>query len=341
MDNALVSLIITVYNGEQYLPRALDSVVEQTYKCLEIILVDDGSTDRSGEICDDYADRDKRIRVLHQQNAGVSVARNLGLTLATGEFLGFVDADDKLAQDSVATLVQHIAGYDMVVCGYYYIDGEGKMFARHLENDCVLETRELLQRYLDDEIIFSHGLEVRPLIGGYLWNKLFRRKIWGDIQFLPARHVADSLAVTDYVSRISIINCITNCLYYYYFMADGITYKPKSKTHIDDLIVIRYRQRALLQKFLQRQDILDNTLLAKSNLLLFLSYMNLFFFLLLTGQEKATICAEYLHDYQREFYKHFACLRFCKNWHMPLKMSICCFNPGLYFKIVHLKWDLS
>ena len=94
MSHDLISIIIPVYNVEHYLAECLDSVLAQTYKNLEIILVDDGSIDGSGQICDNYAGKDSRIKVIHQTNAGVSAARNKGLKVAKGEYIGFVDADD-------------------------------------------------------------------------------------------------------------------------------------------------------------------------------------------------------------------------------------------------------
>lgn len=94
MKNPLVSIIIPVYNVEPYLKECLDSIVNQTYSLLEIILVDDGSTDQSGVICDEYAEKDDRIRVIHQHNQGLSMARNAGMEIMTGEWVMFVDSDD-------------------------------------------------------------------------------------------------------------------------------------------------------------------------------------------------------------------------------------------------------
>ena len=90
----LISVILPVYNVQQYLEKCIESVVNQTYKNLEIILIDDGSTDMSGKICDEFAEKDGRIKVIHSKNGGVSAARNIGLDIATGEYIGFVDSDD-------------------------------------------------------------------------------------------------------------------------------------------------------------------------------------------------------------------------------------------------------
>ena len=94
MSNVMLSIIVPVYNVEKYIGKCIESIVNQTYKDLEIILVDDGSTDNSGKICDEWARKDKRIKVIHKKNGGLSDARNAGLDICTGDYIGFVDSDD-------------------------------------------------------------------------------------------------------------------------------------------------------------------------------------------------------------------------------------------------------
>lgn len=102
----LVSVIVPVYNVEQYLEKCIDSIINQTYKNLEIILIDDGSTDSSGKICDSYAARDKRIKVIHQENGGLAVVRNIGVSAASGEYIMFVDSDDYIDTEIVQFLYE-------------------------------------------------------------------------------------------------------------------------------------------------------------------------------------------------------------------------------------------
>ena len=94
MNEELISIIVPVYNVEEYLKECIDSIINQTYKRIEIILVDDGSTDKSGKICDDYAKIDKRIKVVHKENGGLSDARNVGISVSSGKYIAFVDSDD-------------------------------------------------------------------------------------------------------------------------------------------------------------------------------------------------------------------------------------------------------
>jgi glycosyltransferase involved in cell wall biosynthesis len=114
----LISVIVPVYNVAEYLPRCIDSILSQTYNSFEIILVNDGSTDGSSEICDQYAKTDKRINVIHQSNSGVSIARNRGLDAAGGEWISFVDSDDWIDMQMLEMLCEAAKGKEMAVCGY-------------------------------------------------------------------------------------------------------------------------------------------------------------------------------------------------------------------------------
>ena len=116
-----VSIIVPIYNTEKYLPKCLDSIINQTYQGLEIILVDDGSTDNSGKIADDYALKDKRIKVIHQKNQGQSTARNTGLAKATGDYISFIDSDDEIKNNFIEELLSPYSDNTSVsVCGMHY-----------------------------------------------------------------------------------------------------------------------------------------------------------------------------------------------------------------------------
>lgn len=121
-DKNLISIIVPIYNVEKYLKRCIDSIINQTYKKLEIILVDDGSKDNSGKICDKYAKKDIRIKVIHKKNEGVSEARNVGLKVSTGEYIGFVDADDFVEKDMYEKMYKKAkeVDADIVICDYQF-----------------------------------------------------------------------------------------------------------------------------------------------------------------------------------------------------------------------------
>ena len=124
--SGVISVIIPVYKAEEYLERCVDSVLAQTYSNLEIILVDDGSPDNSGQICDRYAEKDSRVKVIHKKNGGVSSARNAGLDVATGEFVAFVDSDDFIAPDMYEKLMVSLSsGSDLSMCDFM-------MYSKHI-----------------------------------------------------------------------------------------------------------------------------------------------------------------------------------------------------------------
>ena len=125
----MISIIVPIYNVEKYLRRCIDSILGQTCRNFEVILVDDGSPDGCGAICDAYAAKDARVTVIHQQNAGVSAARNVGLVYARGELIGFVDPDDFIAPSMYQEMLDAInaTGAELAVCGYNYVDDDGEV----------------------------------------------------------------------------------------------------------------------------------------------------------------------------------------------------------------------
>ena len=119
----MVSCIIPVYNTEKYLPRCIESVLAQTFVDWELLLIDDGSTDASGSICDEYAAKDERIRVFHKENGGISSARNVGLNYAQGEWIFFVDSDDSLPKTSLESLLSRSSDANIIAGGFFFVLG--------------------------------------------------------------------------------------------------------------------------------------------------------------------------------------------------------------------------
>lgn len=117
MKEPLVSIIVPVFNSDKYLKNCINSIVNQSYRNLEILLIDDGSTDQSGQICDEYAQKDDRIRIFHNTNHGVSYSRNCGLNVANGDYIAFVDSDDRVSKEYIKGLLFYIKKYDLVISG--------------------------------------------------------------------------------------------------------------------------------------------------------------------------------------------------------------------------------
>ena len=191
MNNSLVSVIIPVFNTAPYLVEALDSVINQTYLNLEIIIIDDGSTDGSGAICDEYAERDGRIRVIHQDNRGLSAARNSGLDAMTGEAVAFLDSDDAYHKDFILNMWSALnrENADLVICRF-------TTYSVAKKTTCSIEvsSSNLLGKGLYDRADALRAL-VGKRINSYVWNKLYSRELWYKLRF-PVGHVFEDLDTT-------------------------------------------------------------------------------------------------------------------------------------------------
>lgn len=195
MDD-LVSVIVPVYNVEKYLPRCLDSIYNQTYKSLEILLVDDGSTDRSGLLCDEYAKKDSRCHVIHQPNQGLWAARNAGQSASHGAFLLFPDGDDYFHYDMIRQMYEAISGvqkYDVAIVGC--------MITEHSDKNVSLPAYGDWREYSQEELIKAI-LSSNDYPHPNIWNKLFRKTSIGDIQSRPFQRAQD----LDFVLRFFLKN---------------------------------------------------------------------------------------------------------------------------------------
>ena len=206
----MVSVIVPVYNVEPYLRKCLDSIVGQTYRDLEILVIDDGSTDGSGAICDEYAERDDRVKVFHTENRGLSAARNRGLDEAHGEWIGFVDSDDWIEPDMYEVLIRRAdeTGADVVECGHYK-EFDGK----------TITTRK--QEQLMSGMDAVRALLKRNLINA-VWNKLYKRQCFEDIRY-PEGRVFEDIATTYRVFASSaLVSTIASPKYHYRWRMDGL-----------------------------------------------------------------------------------------------------------------------
>ena len=169
-----ISIIIPIYNCEKFIADCINSVLKQTWRDYEIIIVNDGSTDMSGKICDEFAQKDNRITVIHQENHGVSHARNIGLLHVTGEAVSFIDGDDTLESEMYEILIQAMQEYnaDISHCGYKHIVGEEIRLVHDTKRVLVQDQQEALECVVSGRFV-----------GGGLWSKLFRRELLNGLSF--------------------------------------------------------------------------------------------------------------------------------------------------------------
>ena len=182
--NELISIIVPVYNVEQYLPKCIESIINQTYKKLEIILIDDESLDGSGIICDKYKNIDDRIVVIHKKNGGVADTRNVGVQHATGKYIGFVDSDDFIESTMFERLYNNLKKYNASIsmCSFTNEYKSGRIeIGKHFEGEITL----LNKKQAMENLILEQNLS------NHVWNKLYERKIFENIVFPIGRKLED------------------------------------------------------------------------------------------------------------------------------------------------------
>lgn len=214
MDNRdLISIIIPIYNVEKYLEKCLDSVIKQTYDNIEIILIDDGSEDKSKQICDDYAKIDNRIKVIHKKNEGVSKARNIGIDTSKGEFITFIDSDDYIDKNYIEELYKLCIknNSDIAICGVKDEDYDGNIV--HVSNKIIkkLNKREILIELLNEKYFFS-----------VCWAKLYKKSKIGNIRFNEMMKIAEDFDfLYKLLDNINVVYVDTTKILYHFLLREG------------------------------------------------------------------------------------------------------------------------
>ena len=213
--SALVSIIIPVYNTEKYFRYCLESVTKQSYRNLEIIIINDGSTDQCTAICNEYELKDKRIRVYHTENRGLSAARNLGIGEAKGKYVAFIDSDDWFELNAIEIMLRKIVevGADIVCCGYYReYYGRQVDICEKAGNDKVLTGSRILKEYCT-------GIG----IGSVVWNKIYSKKVFEEIRFPEGRYYEEYATTYKLLQKSELVVCIPNALIHYRVRKGSIT----------------------------------------------------------------------------------------------------------------------
>ena len=223
-----ISVIVPVYRMEKYLPACIDSILNQTFTDFELILVDDGSPDRCPEICDEVARRDARVRVIHQANAGISAARNAGIEAAHGAWLSFVDSDDFLAPDFLATLHDAAvrAGADCALCGVQLTDKAGQKIGQPLSvADGVRTGRSILET-------LCRAPEAPYLV---VWNKLYRRDVFQTLRYPVGRRNEDTYLAVELFDTVQTVICVSKPMYFYRQRADSFMHTAVTTRNLDEM----------------------------------------------------------------------------------------------------------
>lgn len=223
--NQKVSVVVPIYKVEQYLSRCVKSILEQTYTNLEVILVNDGSPDYCGTIAENYAISDKRVKVYHKENGGLSDARNYGMQFVTGEYTLFVDSDDWLDRNMVKELLRISDEFqaDVVQSAFYYAYDDHLLFDNKVYNQkaspVVLDNKSLMYELVRNNIVKN-----------FAWGKLYKTRLIKDIPFKKGVLFEDVFWAHQVMSKVKTFVCLNNALYYYYQREDSIvsTYTPRN-----------------------------------------------------------------------------------------------------------------
>lgn len=220
----MVSVIVPIYNVEKYLKRCIDSILNQTYKNLEIILVDDGSPDKCPQICDEYAKSDKRIKVIHKQNAGVSAARNDGLAIAQGDLIGFVDPDDCIHPSMYEEMVNYLVSQDcdLVSCGFSEFSDD--------DNNCDIDLISYRKETLKRNAAIKKSFEKNIKFIKYVWNLLIKAEVAKSVKFdCSLTYGEDTKYAYEVIMKTMYVGFIYAPLYNYFKNENGAASLADSK----------------------------------------------------------------------------------------------------------------
>lgn len=241
MDAPLISVIVPIYKVERYLDRCVQSIVDQSYKHLEIILVDDGSPDHCPSMCDAWAARDSRIKVIHKENGGLSDARNAGMAIAGGEYIGFIDSDDYIAPAMYQLLLERLQvdGSDISACGVdmVYEDGSAHRMLTP-EDSCVLSAEAAV------EAVVRESWLKQPV-----WYKLYKAELVRDIRFPVGKYHEDIFWTWQAVARAQKVSIFDTPCYYYVQRSGSIMAEKYTPRRLDAIEAKQQRLAYLIKEY--------------------------------------------------------------------------------------------
>lgn len=253
-----ISIVVPIYNVETYLKECIDSILNQTYSNIEVILVDDGSTDNSGKMCDQYKMQDNRICVLHKENGGLSDARNVGINQAKGKYIAFVDSDDVVADDMIEYLFSMINTYkaDMSVCQCDYIDETSRLIKNNanVENICISGKEECLKALLGES-----GLNT------VAWGKLYKTEFFKDVRYPVGKYHEDVYTTYKLVEKCNKIVIGNEHKYLYRKRLSSISRHQFSSKHFDSIEGAEKRAEYITYRYKNLKRIAQSTIISAVN----------------------------------------------------------------------------
>lgn len=255
-SNPKISVIVPVYKVEPYLDHCVQSICAQTFSDFELILVDDGSPDRCPAICDAWAEKDARIRVIHQKNAGLSGARNSGIEAAQGLYLSFVDSDDYIEPDMLQNLVAALEKSDaqMAVCNLVYEDENGILFRYP-------DFSSLQDQVIDPDTYWKGYFSAQGVYYTVAWNKLYRKELFNTVRYPLGKRNEDEFILGDLLAQCTRIACLGKVGYHYIQRGGSIMQNNQEYLDCWEVHLLRARERCLAGETLLAEGILNNVIL--------------------------------------------------------------------------------
>jgi glycosyltransferase involved in cell wall biosynthesis len=222
----LISIIVPVYNVEKFLSKCIDSIINQSYRNLEIILINDGSTDNSASICREYKKKDARIKLIEKVNGGLSEARNFGIDISNGTYLSFVDSDDYIHPQMIESMMSRMIekGADIIVCGHTIVDINGAIQSKVRDDNKIhlYNSARALNLILEDKKINS-----------FAWDKIYKKILFKNLRYPIGRTFEDTAFTYKLFQRAKVVIQLNNSYYYYVNRANSLTkdLSPKKKYH--------------------------------------------------------------------------------------------------------------
>lgn len=326
MKKDLVSVIVPVYNVEKYLDRCIESIINQTYKNLEIILVDDGSPDNCPKMCDNWAKKDKRIKVIHKENGGLSDARNIGINNATGDYIAFVDSDDFIDKEMYEKLLQNLirTNSDISICSmiYYY------------ENDQIKELKNNDTSFFiyDDIKKYDNLFNENFLNFVVVWNKIYKKEIFKKLRFPKGKINEDTFLAHKILNLSNKIVYSKEKLYYYVQREESIMHQQFNIKKLDELEA--YKNQML---FFQQEEF-HNTKYPKISLERYIDKILVYYCRVKNHNENKQYQKQ-IQDLRKEYKKYYKeIMKKDILFKSKLKYFIFKYFPNLYYMIKRKKF---
>lgn len=327
----MISVIVPVYKVEQYLPKCIESIINQTYRDIEILLVDDGTPDNSGKICDEYANKDKRIRVFHKKNGGVADARNFGIINAKGKYITLIDSDDWIEPDMLETMVNlaEKKQAEIVICGFFYEYAKGTVKSKTIEKD------------FEGSVDVLKALVNNNGITNYVWNKLFRKECFKNFLFPVGHWSEDTSTVCKLLANSAVTVSTSKPLYHYRKDVEG-SYTKSQSHNANNLIDFWKAHKSRYDYFLEDGRFnIDQELLDKQLNFCALAIARIwirYWAFTQEEKEKYTSCIIEMQSFCNQKFPAFG----IKNWPLSLKVPIFIgrFNNKLAFALLYYTFNI-